>query len=374
MRDLDDEFFRDKRPWSKIKDKVIGGYMPAYLRKVALLGKPILLVDGYAGPGVFDDGEPGSPLIMCSAAEKYVKSQYSALFVNHNPSHHNKLQEILVKQGWNSRAKAILGDSSQLLNILSTQLRDQTVFVYLDPFGLKGCEFNTLKPFLTRSNQFSTEIVINMSMPITHRLAAPKAKAEGRENDPRITSNRNRMTKVFGGDYWQEIYFSDMLAGEKEFAVMEEYRNLISQYLPYTGSCPVRESTSSRIKYFITFASRHIDAMLLLNDEMCKAYFGQMHEADFGDLPLFANTNWQSFRTSKQLDSIVIAILKKNPGIKRKALWELIIQEHFMKFTASEYKESVKNLAGRTTGERIIVTYTETNRLNDNCGLLFTDT
>lgn len=373
MRDLDKKFFDGKRPWSKIKDKVIGGYMPAYLRKVAKLGKPILLVDGYAGPGVFSDGAPGSPLIMCAAAEKHVKDQYSALFVNHKPSHHKKLNDILVKQGWDTRAKAILGDSSQFLSILSTQLKDQTVFVYLDPFGLKGCEFSTLLPFLTRSQRYSTEIIINMSMPITHRLAAWKAMIEGRDNDNRIISFRKRMTAVFGGEYWKDIYLSDMKPEAKEYAVMQEYRNLVSKYLPYTGSCPVQESTSSRIKYFITFASRHIDAMLLLNDEMCKAYFGQMHEADYVGLPLFADTNWQSFRTSKQLDSIVLATLKKNPGITRKALWELIVQEHFMKFTASEYKESVKNLAGHTVGERILVAYTKTNRLNDDCGLLFTD-
>lgn len=84
MSGLDDEFFKGKRPWSKIKDKVLGGYMPAYLRKVAKLQKPILLIDAYAGPGVFADGLPGSPLIMCKAAEEHVKNQYQALFVNHN--------------------------------------------------------------------------------------------------------------------------------------------------------------------------------------------------------------------------------------------------------------------------------------------------
>ena len=367
MSDLDKEFFRGKRPWSKIKDKVIGGYMPAYLRKVAKLGKSILLIDGYAGPGVFDDGSPGSPLIMCSAAEEHVKGQYSAIFVNYNRSHHKKLQDILKKQGWDSRAKAIRGDSSQLLNEISAQLSDQTVFVYLDPFGLKGCEFRTLEPFLTRTQTFSTEIVINMSMPITHRLAAPKAKAEGRENDPKITSFRNRMTAVFGGEYWKDIYFSDLSPEEKEIAVMEEYRNLISRYLPYSGSCPVREDTSSRIKYFITFASRHPDAMVLMNDEMCKAYFGQMHEAEFAGT-LFANTKWQSFRTSEQLDSTVLTTLEKNTGITRKELWVIIVQENFMKFTHSEYIKSIATLA---RAKRITVGYTETKRLNDNCRLWF---
>jgi hypothetical protein len=148
---------------------------------------------------------------------------------------------------------------------------------------------------------------------------------------------------------------------------MEEYRNLISQYLPYSGSCPVREDTNSRIKYFITFASRHPDAMVLMNDEMCKAYFGQMHEADYAGT-LFANTNWQSFRTSSQLESLVLDTLERNTGITRKGLWVIIVQENFMKFTHSEYIKSIANLA---RAKRITVGYTETKRLNDNCRLWF---
>jgi three-Cys-motif partner protein len=75
-----DDFFAGKRPWSIIKDQVLEQYMPGYLAKVNRLRRPILLIDGYAGPGVFDDGKPGSPLIMCAAAEKIAKGNYAAFF------------------------------------------------------------------------------------------------------------------------------------------------------------------------------------------------------------------------------------------------------------------------------------------------------
>ena len=68
MSTIEADFFRSKRSWSKIKDKVLSEYMPAYLGKVARLGREILLVDGRAGPGIFDDGSYGSPIIMCEAA------------------------------------------------------------------------------------------------------------------------------------------------------------------------------------------------------------------------------------------------------------------------------------------------------------------
>ncbi len=367
MTEIDTTFFSGKRPWSKIKDKVLSEYMPAYLRKVATLGKDILLIDGYAGPGEFDDNTHGSPLIMCEAAEKHVRERYTALFVNHNPAHHEKLDQILTRQGWRSHATPILGDSSTLLNALAPHLRDQsdqTIFVYLDPFGLKGCEFDTLKPFLTRSKVYSTELVLNISMPITHRLATSQAVARGSSSNPRIASYHQRLSQVFGGDYWKEIYWSNLGSEEKEMNLMDEYRRRISAYLPFTGSCPVRESRRSRVKYFITFASRHPHAMLLMNDAMCKAYFGQMHQADY-EGTLFADTDWTSMRSFSDLETIILETAKTNPGQTRQDLWLTIVQKHFMQFTSSEYKEHVAVL--EANGNLSSPTSRPTKRLNDNC-------
>src|SRR6266536_6228100 len=61
-------FFDAKRSWSVIKDRVLGNYMRPYLTKVRLLGRPIILVDCFAGEGKFGDDQPGSPLIMCEMA------------------------------------------------------------------------------------------------------------------------------------------------------------------------------------------------------------------------------------------------------------------------------------------------------------------
>src|SRR4249920_586648 len=73
MVESSDEFFEGKRRWSEIKDEVLGNYMTPYLAKVNTRGQPILLIDGYAGPGIFEDGAAGSPLIICDKAEKWAK-------------------------------------------------------------------------------------------------------------------------------------------------------------------------------------------------------------------------------------------------------------------------------------------------------------
>ncbi len=253
MSEGTDKFFEGKRPWSIIKDKVLKGYMSPYIAKVNRLGRPILLIDGYAGPGVFKDGSPGSPMIMCHAAEKYAKGKYQAIFINKDEEYHKKLELVLHRANWSS-AHAVLGDSTVLLQTLPATFQDQTVFLYLDPFGLKGCEFSLLLPFLNRKPQFSTEILLNMSMPIVHRLAARHVVKEGKQ-DEQIAAYHQRLTEVFGGEYWKEIMWQENASSEKkEFQLIQAYQEKLAQYLPFVGSCPVRKNRSkNKILYSICF-------------------------------------------------------------------------------------------------------------------------
>ena len=204
MSEYEDDFFKGKRPWSVIKDQVLSSYMSPYLAKVKSLGKRILLIDGFAGPGVFDDHSAGSPLVMCQAAEKFAKGNYQAFFFNKEPHFHEKLKDILEKGGWFGAATPVLGDTTKLLPQLPALLRDQTVFLYLDPFGPTGCPYHLIEPFLTRNQTYSTELVIMMHMPIAHRLAARHAVEEGRADEPLIQTyhyswQRSRSSRTQSG-------------------------------------------------------------------------------------------------------------------------------------------------------------------------------
>jgi len=366
----EESFFKGKRPWSKIKDAVLKSYLPPYLKKVAKLRRPIILIDAFAGPGIFEDGSKGSPLIMCELGDRCVAGKYVAFFVNHNATHHKTLVRILGNRV-NRTAFPILGNNEHFLKKINQILRDQTVFLYLDPFGLKGCEFELIKPFLERDTVYSTEILINMSMPTLHRLATGRVKMMGRETLQTKVLNE-RLTKVLGGDYWKEIMWDSSLsasAENKETKVMEKYRELLKQYLPYTGSCPVREKMGKRVKYFITFCSRHSDAMLLMNDAMCQAYFRQMHEMEV-ESTLFANMDWKQMRSLSRLKEIIMEEVKKNPGRTRIDVWKSIIQIQFMQFHSSEYKKTVKSLV--ELGNLRYENPKNTSRLNDDC-LLFSE-
>lgn len=361
-----DNFFEGKRPWSKIKDQVLRDYMSPYLAKVNLLGTPILLIDGYAGPGIFKDSTVGSPIIMCEAAETYARGRYNAIFVNNEKKYHDVLEAEIKQRGWSDSAFARRGDTRLILQSIPGQLKDQTVFLYLDPFGPTGCDFSLLEPFLTRPSKYSTEILLTMSMPAMHRLAAPKAVRAGRQDELMIKSFHQILTNVLGGEYWKDILWQNIEAEKQEIQLIKAYQDKLAQHLRFTASCPVRERTDRRIKYFIVSASNHLDSLILLNDIMSKAYFSGMHQADFAG-GLWEDSDWRDFRNINDLDDLTLKMVKSYPGETRKTIWSRIVQRHFMRYLKPEYNAAVQRLVA--TKKLTYVNPRGTNRLNEDCKL-----
>lgn len=368
MSSSNEDFFEGKRRWSVIKDEVLTSYMPAYLSKVKKLKKPIIIVDGFAGPGIFEDGTTGSPVIICEAAEKHVKGLYQAFFINKEKKHHEKLMSVLQKKSWLGSAKPILGDTTQLLPHLPQATRDYTIFLYLDPFGPTGSPFSLLEPFLNRKTTYSTEIVLMLHMPVLHRLAARSAVATGAGDISAIRKSHDVMDRIFGGDYWKQPMFDDSLTPEqREIRLINAYKAKLAQYLPFVGSCPVRASERERIKYFIVFASRKSDAMLLMNDAMAKAYFKQMHQGSFTGT-LFEKSPWESQRSvENELREKIVTQVAKTPGLTRKEIWLRLIRSDFMRYLEKEYRQAVNQLVDE--GLLVCPTPRKTKRLNDSCRL-----
>src|SRR5690349_15676823 len=134
----DTQFFNRKRPWSHVKDQVIGHYMPPYLRKVGKLSRPILLIDAFAGPGIYEEDEKlgracyGSPITMVTEAEKHAPRNYRAFFGNNNRKHHlrlmSELDNLCIPR---ERAQAVWVDSEDLLSSVATSMTDETILLYL---------------------------------------------------------------------------------------------------------------------------------------------------------------------------------------------------------------------------------------------------
>ena len=64
------EFFKEKKSWSLMKDKILSWYLVPYLTKISSLKKTAIIVDGFAGTGFYNDGSEGSPIIICKTIQE----------------------------------------------------------------------------------------------------------------------------------------------------------------------------------------------------------------------------------------------------------------------------------------------------------------
>lgn len=362
------EFFTGKRPWSRIKDQVLGSYLRPYLAKVALVGQPIILVDAFAGPGQFGvhpTTEPGSPKIFCEVADGIVPSKYQAIFVNRNTDHHKQLTQLMDERIKAGKVFTLNTEAENFLRYLQERLSSQTLFLYLDPFGLKGCEFSTLEPLLKRDKRFSTEMVINISVPTIFRLGARVPEGATPSCVKKVKKFNATLSNVLGGDYWKDILWNDDLShDEKAGKIIALYcEKLKAAGFSFTGFCPVREDEDSSLKYYITFCSRHKDALLLMNDIMCAAYHQNTHAAKW-EGTLFASSDWKDTHDRTPLPNLILDCVKRSPGRSRVAVWLEIVGGNFMRYTSSEYKAAVKELCD--TGKLEFEDVKETGRINDS--------
>lgn len=364
-----DEFFNKKRPWSRIKDAILGSYMSPYFAKLATRKEKILVIDAFAGPGKFGNNQPGSPLIICQAAQKYAPNNYEAIFINLDADYHLQLESILLAGGYKN-AKAIHGDSKDILQRIHSRLDEPlTIFLYMDPFGVKDVNFDLIRPFIERNPKYSTEILINLQNPILHRMAARDKFLENPESDAILTFHRS-LSRILGGDYWkQPMIFDEFLSPKERIEkVVRGYRDLLSStnYLIHTGACPIQDSVDSEIKYHMIFASRHIDATKLFNENMIKAFQQYMSEKEFSGT-LFSDMSWRDWRDLGELKKITLNYVKSYQGKTRMALWEIIVTDYFFRFSYAEYREAVNELIDE--GKIYSPTPKPTKRLNDNCEL-----
>jgi len=348
MKAIEESFFDGKRPWSRIKDRILGTYLPPYLQKIQRLRRRIVVVDCFAGRGNFDDGTPGSPLIICQQIQRHAPRSATAYFVNKRPMHHRTLSKTLKGFIDTRIAYPVLGQGEAFLSDLAKQMTEESLFVYLDPFGIKGCNFTATKRLLQRSASASTELLMTLSMPVLHRLAA-------RTSSHAIVARfHGVLDSALGAIPWREIMHDGTLrAAEKESRVIGEYCEHLRKYAGYACACPVRDRDESRVKYYIVFASRHPDAILLMNDIMLTAYHDHTAAQAGEDLPLLASLldDWRASRTAQQemLAKIISATLSQVGSLQRRELWKRIVLAHFMQYREAEFRDAIQTLVANGT-------------------------
>ena len=279
------DFFNAKLPWSKRKDLILSHYLTPYLAKVAKLGRPVFLIDGFAGRGQFRDGSPGSPLLIAKVAEEAIQRgcTIQQLCIEPEPSLFAELEH------YTRPFPFIECQKKRFLEVVPHIERcapSMTVFLYLDPYTVEGLEWSAVDSILRhiRSSSASIELLLNFN---AHSFAR-RARAAMKIAQPQLdestgdadsldaadieSTSIEKLDQIVGGDWWRDLVLQELAFPNEVEAITSSFAERLRERFTEVYDNPIKAHWRHTVpKYSLLFGSRSSDATRLMNDAIVKS-------------------------------------------------------------------------------------------------------
>jgi three-Cys-motif partner protein len=163
---------------TKAKHEILRRYLGAWFPILGSTSKKINYIDGFSGPGRYQQGEPGSPIIALQIAEsckeRIGKTITNFLFIDKDPDRIAHLHEEIKAFNLPPNFKVTIENEefekvlSRVLTLLETSNKQLApTFSFIDPFGWKGLPFSIIKRLL---GNHSSEVLINIMIGSINRF------------------------------------------------------------------------------------------------------------------------------------------------------------------------------------------------------------
>jgi three-Cys-motif partner protein len=197
-------------PHTLIKHAILRQYLHRWLpiltrqaKKLGVQSREILFIDGFAGPGEYTGGEPGSPVIALNAAIDHAvqfPSPVRMLFIEHRKDRFERLQQVIApllqKASSSQNIRAVeprLGDCDTVLNEMLTnfekrQIKFGPALAFLDQFGYGAVSMDLIRRILSFPQ---CEVFTYLDYKDMNRWITDPNKAAA-------------FTRAFGGEEWRQ--------------------------------------------------------------------------------------------------------------------------------------------------------------------------
>ncbi len=371
MTEIDtQEFFNQKNSWSKYKDLILSYYLKPYLPKVASLQKPIAIIDCFAGPGMFEDGEPGSPQIIIEHLDTFSSKSENirGLFIEADPELHEKLKSNATSSKINVDVR--LGNFQDHIEEIVDIANTHTTFLFVDPIKPTQLKFNDLNQVYSKLkvNQ-SIETLINfLSNGFLRGILGIRDKIT---KDGSIMPNHDLTIcndNIAGGSYWHDIILNDQLSHEmKANSIAEGYTKTLEDThgFNYVLNYPIKEKYSHGYpKYHLIFGSRHPDAFELMNRGMVKAR-REFVRTEFKEDTLFDIEPKEEVVSKNDVIKIIVETSKIIGNTSWKYLRISATQNSPCKYTDSDYNSAIKD----SIKKGLLLSNSKGNKIEENANI-----
>lgn len=149
-------------PHTRGKHLVLRNYLNAWFPILGRTNQRILIIDGFAGPGQYQGGEDGSPMIVLKTlaahrARGLISSEVIFKFIEKNQERANHLEKLISSSNLCLPEKCSVSVINGVFDETMTQVLDQLdaqakrlapAFIMLDPFGVSGTPMSVIQRIL----------------------------------------------------------------------------------------------------------------------------------------------------------------------------------------------------------------------------------
>ncbi|MFH1209612.1 MAG: three-Cys-motif partner protein TcmP [archaeon] len=257
----------DIEPHTEIKHEILKRYLDAWIPIISKFGV-VNYIDGFAGPGKYNNKKYGSPIIAIkSLIEHKLSSQINAkfnfLFIEQNPERYNSLKEEISKLNIPSdkcKISVECGEFEEKLNKILDFIEEKKskiapTFVFIDPFGIKGVSMSTIRRVMSYS---SCEVLITFMYEELNRFIT-------------LPQNELNVTALFGDDTsWKSVKPLEDSTQRYKF-LTELYKEKLQENC---GDCFVlpfsMENKFNKKDYVLFFCTKNKKGLVKMKESMWK--------------------------------------------------------------------------------------------------------
>lgn len=184
---------------TKMKHVILSDYLKGWYPILCSFNRRILYIDGFAGPGIYKNGEKGSPIIALDCARNHIielKSEIVFVFIEAKEDRCESLKSIIEKMELpdNFKVEVVCGEFNDKLTETFEYLDEQEkriapCFVLIDPFGYSQTPFSIIHKIMSNPK---CEVMITFMYDSINRFIGESDKEEIFDN-------------LFGTEKWREI-------------------------------------------------------------------------------------------------------------------------------------------------------------------------
>lgn len=268
-------FHSAKQAPAVLKHAILDKYVPPFASKTGSTsaGGRVGVVDGFAGPGRYADGDEGSGALLLRKARDLQKlpRNLQLHFVERDPATFHALEAVISAEGQGVSTAAYEDDLKAALPVVLEKVEGIPCLFYLDPCGLITPMSEVVAIFDARPGGLgtpATEVLLNFSATALRRIAGHLTSPKG------VAKTLERMDEVCGGDWWRDAWLSNSSdASVAEAAVVSGYISELAKRAGGAGAwaIDVKQRPTHKPKYYLVFVTRHRDGMSYFGEASSKA-------------------------------------------------------------------------------------------------------